>query len=36
MTRVRLLLERDRFVRPDWELEVEGLDACRALLGARG
>jgi RimJ/RimL family protein N-acetyltransferase len=31
---VRLLLVREEFVRPDWQLEVDGLDACRPLLGA--
>jgi RimJ/RimL family protein N-acetyltransferase len=31
---VRLLLVREEFVRPDWQLEVDGLDACRLLLGA--
>ena len=31
---VRLLLPRAEFLRPDWHLEVEGLDACRPLLGA--
>jgi RimJ/RimL family protein N-acetyltransferase len=31
---VRLVLPRAEFVRPDWQLEVEGLDACRPLLGA--
>jgi RimJ/RimL family protein N-acetyltransferase len=30
---VRLLVTSDRFVRPDWTLQVEGLDACRELLG---
>lgn len=31
---VRLVLTPDDFVRPDWKLEVEGLDGCRELLGA--
>lgn len=31
---IRLLVERDAFVRPDWTLQVEGLDGCRDLLGA--
>jgi RimJ/RimL family protein N-acetyltransferase len=31
---VRLLLERDRFRRPDWTLRVEGVGACLPLLGA--
>jgi RimJ/RimL family protein N-acetyltransferase len=30
---VRLLLERDDMVRPDWTLEVEGVDACLPTLG---
>ncbi|OZM82312.1 GNAT family N-acetyltransferase [Pseudonocardia sp. MH-G8] len=30
---VRLLLTPDEFVRPSWTLQVEGLDACRPLLG---
>jgi RimJ/RimL family protein N-acetyltransferase len=30
---VRLLLERDLFRRPDWTLEVEGLEACLPMLG---
>jgi RimJ/RimL family protein N-acetyltransferase len=30
---VRLLLVPDEFARPDWTLQVEGLDACRSLLG---
>jgi RimJ/RimL family protein N-acetyltransferase len=32
--KIRLVLTPDRFVRPDWTLEVEGVDACRPLLGA--
>jgi RimJ/RimL family protein N-acetyltransferase len=31
---IQLRLEPDWFVRPDWTLRVEGLDACRDLLGA--
>jgi len=32
---VLLRLERDRFVRPDWPLEVDGFhDVARAQLGA--
>ena len=31
---VRLLLTAAGFVRPDWSLEVDGLDPCRPLLGA--
>lgn len=30
---VRLLLQVDQFIRPGWKLEVDGVDACRALLG---
>ncbi|ALG05700.1 GNAT family N-acetyltransferase [Kibdelosporangium phytohabitans] len=30
---VRLALTRERFVRPEWSVEVDGLDGCRALLG---
>jgi RimJ/RimL family protein N-acetyltransferase len=30
---VRLLLERDLFRRPDWALEVEGLEACLPMFG---
>jgi RimJ/RimL family protein N-acetyltransferase len=30
---VRLFLSVEAFVRPEWMLEVEGLDACRPLLG---
>ncbi|MCO1657880.1 GNAT family N-acetyltransferase [Pseudonocardia humida] len=33
-TEVLLRLEPADFVRPDWTLRVEGLDACRGLLGA--
>jgi RimJ/RimL family protein N-acetyltransferase len=29
-----LLLTPDRFVRPQWTVSVDGLDACRPLLGA--
>ncbi|GAA0945189.1 GNAT family N-acetyltransferase [Pseudonocardia zijingensis] len=31
---VRLVLDASGFVRPEWKLEVEGLDACRGLLAA--
>ena len=31
---VRLVVSRDEFVRPDWTVAVEGLDACIGLLGA--
>ncbi len=31
---VRLLLDRDAFVRPLWTLQVEGVEPCRSLLGA--
>jgi RimJ/RimL family protein N-acetyltransferase len=30
---VRLLVTSEQFVRPPWTLQVEGVDACRALLG---
>jgi RimJ/RimL family protein N-acetyltransferase len=30
---VRLLVTPDLFARPDWVLQMEGLDACRELLG---
>jgi RimJ/RimL family protein N-acetyltransferase len=30
---VRLLVTPERFARPPWTLQVEGLDACRDLLG---
>jgi RimJ/RimL family protein N-acetyltransferase len=33
-TEVLLRLTPDDFVRPDWTLQVTGLDACRGLLGA--
>ena len=33
-TEIRLLLEPSHFVRPEWRLEVDGLDGCRPLLGA--
>lgn len=33
-TEVRLLLAAAEFRRPDWTLAVDGLDACRELLGA--
>jgi RimJ/RimL family protein N-acetyltransferase len=33
-TEVLLRVTPDEFVRPDWTLKVEGLDACRGLLGA--
>jgi len=29
----RVLLTRESFVRPEWELEVDGLDGCRHQLG---
>ena len=31
---IRLLVEPQHLVRPGWTLQVEGLDACRALLAA--
>ncbi|KAA2262167.1 GNAT family N-acetyltransferase [Solihabitans fulvus] len=33
-THRRLLLTRDAFKRPDWQLTVSGVDGCRELLGA--
>ncbi|MGH8918344.1 MAG: GNAT family N-acetyltransferase [Actinomycetes bacterium] len=33
VTEIRLVLEPAHFVRPQWTLEVDGLDACRGLLG---
>lgn len=33
-TEVRLLLEVTHFLRPEWTLEVDGLESCRWLLGA--
>jgi RimJ/RimL family protein N-acetyltransferase len=33
-TEVRLVLDPAHFVRPEWTLEVAGLDGCRTLLGA--
>jgi RimJ/RimL family protein N-acetyltransferase len=33
---VRLLLTPEEFVRPSWTLQVDGLDACRPLLGLDG
>jgi RimJ/RimL family protein N-acetyltransferase len=33
-TEIRLVLAAQQFVRPEWTLEVDGLDRCRTLLGA--
>lgn len=33
-TEIRLVLAARQFVRPEWTLEVDGLDGCRALFGA--
>ncbi|MGO1055754.1 GNAT family N-acetyltransferase [Crossiella sp. CA198] len=33
-TEIGLRLPAGEFVRPDWELQVDGLEACRELLGA--
>jgi RimJ/RimL family protein N-acetyltransferase len=33
-TEIRLVLEPSQFTRPEWTLAVDGLDACRKLLGA--
>jgi RimJ/RimL family protein N-acetyltransferase len=34
VTEIRLVLEPPCFVRPEWTLEVSGLDGCRELFGA--
>lgn len=34
VTEYRLLLRQANFQRPQWTLEVDGLDACRSMLGA--
>lgn len=34
VTEIRLKLEADQLIRPEWTLEVKGLDGCRELLGA--
>ena len=33
-TEIRLVLEWAHFVRPEWTLQVDGLDGCRPMLGA--
>jgi RimJ/RimL family protein N-acetyltransferase len=33
-TEIRLLLAAEQFIRPEWTLEVHGLDGCRETLGA--
>ncbi|PZS38326.1 MAG: N-acetyltransferase [Pseudonocardiales bacterium] len=33
-TEIRLVLHPSRFVRPEWTLQVDGLDGCRQMLGA--
>jgi len=33
-TEIRLVLTAEQFTRPEWTLRVDGLDGCRALLGA--
>jgi RimJ/RimL family protein N-acetyltransferase len=33
-TEVRLVLQPEHFARPEWTLQVDGLDSCRTLLGA--
>ena len=33
-TEIRLLLDLDHFQRPDWKLQVEGVEPCLPLLGA--
>jgi RimJ/RimL family protein N-acetyltransferase len=34
VTEIRLVLAAADLVRPEWRLEVDGLDGCRELLGA--
>lgn len=34
VTEIRLLLTAERFVRPEWTLQVDGLEGCREMLGA--
>ena len=34
VTEIRLALKASHFVRPEWTLDVDGLDGCRKLLGA--
>jgi hypothetical protein len=34
VTEIRLVLAAEEFVRPEWTLDVAGLDGCRELLGA--
>ncbi|MDQ3763605.1 MAG: GNAT family N-acetyltransferase [Actinomycetota bacterium] len=34
VTEIRLVLQEAHFVRPEWTLQVDGLDGCRGLLGA--
>jgi RimJ/RimL family protein N-acetyltransferase len=33
-TELRLVLQAGHFVRPEWTVQVDGLDGCRAMLGA--
>ncbi|MFN2477861.1 MAG: GNAT family N-acetyltransferase [Pseudonocardiaceae bacterium] len=33
-TEIRLVLQPEHFVRPEWTLQVDGLDGCRQMLGA--
>jgi RimJ/RimL family protein N-acetyltransferase len=33
-TEIRLILQPDHFIRPEWTLGLDGLDGCRKLLGA--
>jgi RimJ/RimL family protein N-acetyltransferase len=33
-TEIRLVLEASHFVRPEWTLQVDGLDGCQQMLGA--
>jgi hypothetical protein len=32
-TEIRLVLQPEHFVRPDWTLQVDGLDGCLQMLG---
>ena len=35
-TEIRMLLQRGELVRPQWTLAVDGVEGCRAMLGATG
>jgi RimJ/RimL family protein N-acetyltransferase len=34
VTKIRLVLDAGRFIRPEWTLQVDGLEGCRDMLGA--